>query len=254
MVNDGKLRHYIVFDGVSTFDYACYCDGSETFGAPEREYESVQVPGRNGELKLDKGRYKDQTLKYTMFFEKISEFEDYKNKMAAKTGIRRLDDSHHTGEYRLAALSGDWSPKVAGYNNEYCSIELSFTAKPQRFLTSGEAEKTFTNSSGSGSSNIIFNPTQFFSKPLVKVTGSGTVDIGSAAYGNSIIRVLDEATFPLYIDCELQDAYYISGNSMVSANDKITLLTGDFFTLAPGRNYIVFQTGTLSIIPRWWKV
>ncbi len=241
---DGKIRHYIVFGGVSTADYQCYCDGAESFTAPERDVEKISIPGRNGELTFDNGRFKDVTMKYPLFFEDIEEYEDFKNRVSALRGAQRLEDSHHPYEYRYASLSGTLEPSTGGYLLEYCSVEMNLTLYPQRYLLTGEKEQTFT------SSGSIYNPTAFDSKPLVKVTGTGKVTIN----GKSISITTGHT--PTYIDCELQDAYYISSGSNVSANGDITLSSGDFWTLSPGNNTITIGSGitSISIQPRWWTV
>lgn len=60
---------------------------------------------------------------------------------------------------------------------------------------------------------------------------------------------------PTYIDCELGDAYKISGNEYVSLNDHIDL-GSDLPKLAPGNNTVLLSeniTG-LTVTPRWWKL
>jgi len=60
---------------------------------------------------------------------------------------------------------------------------------------------------------------------------------------------------PTYIDCELGDAYMLSGNSYVSLNDHIDL-GSDLPKLAPGNSTFLLSeniTG-LTVTPRWWKL
>jgi len=239
---DGKIRHYISFGGVSTADYKCICNGSESFGAPERDVEKVSIPGRNGDLTFDNGRFKDVTIKYAMFFEDILEFEDFKNKVLALRGAQKLYDSHHPDEYRMASISGAMEPSVGGYLNAYCSLELNLTMYPQRYLQSGET--AIAMASGA----MITNPTQFDAKPLVMVYGTGNVNIG----GKSIY--VETNYNPTYIDCEIQSAYYISGGEHKDANSTITLSSGDFWTIPPGTSTVTHSATRIEIIPRWWCV
>ena len=239
------VRHWINFGGVSTTCYDCYCDGSESFTAPERDVEAVTILGRNGDLLLDKGRWKNQDIKYTLFFNKREEFEEYKNRLLSKPGIQRLEDSHHMGEYRLASINGAIEPKVAGFDNEYCSLELTFNAKPQRFLTSGE-EKI------SASVRTINNPTNYDALPLITISGNGS-NSGSIYINGVEIVVATQSAYPnMYIDCESQNAYY---NSSIDANSDIVLSNDVFFTLKPGNNTITSGlSGNVYITPRWWRV
>ena len=241
---DGKIRHYIIFGGVSTADYRCYCDGAEAFKAPERDKETISIPGRNGDLTFDNGRFKDVSVKYPLFFEDIREYNDFKNRVSALRGAQRFEDSHNPYEYRYASLSGTLEPSTGGYLHEYCSVEMNLTLYPQRYLLTGDEERTFT------SSGSIYNPTTFASKPLVKVTGTGNVTI------NGVIIYFAKSHSPIYVDCEMMDAYYISSGVNANANGDITLTSGDFWTLAPGDNTITKGSGITSIIiqPRWWTV
>ena len=241
---DGKVRHYITFGGVSTADYKCYSDGAETFTAPERDVEKISIPGRNGDLTFDNGRFKDVSMKYPLFFEDIKEFEDFKNRIKALRGAQRFEDSHHPYEYRYASLDGTLEPTVSGYLNDCCSVEVNLILYPQRYLLTGEIEQTFT------SSDTIYNPTTFASKPLVKVYGKGNVTIN----GTTIYVGVNHA--PTYIDCELQDAYYVSSGTKRNANGDITLSSGDFWEIDPGDNTITEDNSVTSIRiqPRWWTV
>lgn len=246
---DGKIRHYISFGGVSTADYKCYVDGSGSFGAPEREYEKVSVPGRNGDLTLDGGNFKDVSAKYAMLFEDIAEFEEFKNKIKALTGPQRLEDSHHPYEYRIATLSEAIEPSVGGYLNAYCSLELELTLYPQRFLIEGESPVTVT------SSGLLTNPTEFDSKPLIRVTKSGIVTINDRSFQITYVDIpLDSGS--VYIDCELQDAYYISNGARVTANPGLQVTNDLFPVLNPGSNTIALSGGLSRcyITPRWWCV
>ena len=56
------MTGYFVFGGKFSKDYGLYVSGSGTFNAPERDVELVEVPGKNGSLVLDNGRFKNITV------------------------------------------------------------------------------------------------------------------------------------------------------------------------------------------------
>lgn len=62
-------------------------------------------------------------------------------------------------------------------------------------------------------------------------------------------------TTPVYIDCEVGEAYQIVGGSAISLNDMISF-GSDLPTLAPGDNPITFDNTitSLQITPRWWRL
>ena len=51
------MRHSIIFGGVDSADYGIYISGEGVFNAPRRDVEMAAIPGRNGDLALDHGRY-----------------------------------------------------------------------------------------------------------------------------------------------------------------------------------------------------
>ena len=89
-----------------------------------------------------------------------------------------------------------------------------------------------------------YNPTPFESKPLIKVTGTGTLTVNG-------VQIAISAT-PTTIDCELMEAY----NGTTSRNSDIVLTPNKFPVLKPGNNTITLGSGItkLEITPRWWRI
>ena len=92
----------------------------------------------------------------------------------------------------------------------------------------------------------IKNPTLFTSKPLIRVTGSGTVSIG-----DNTITIASGYTY-VDIDSEIQDCYCGTQN----ANSLVTFSNRKFPELQPGVNGISLGTGVTSvqITPRWFRL
>lgn len=244
IANSGLYRHYFTFGGVSTYNYDCICDGHETFSPPRHVYEEITVPGRNGKLYYDSGYFENVDIKFTMFFTDVKEYMDFINKLLSFQGYQRLEDSHHPGEYRLAMLVSDISPEVSGYDNEYCSLELTFTAKPQRFLLNGEYEKTLSSSGA-----ILYNPTLYSAKPLIKVYCSSSVT--NFTLNGYPVRVNNGNPYNyICMDCETMDSY----NGTTNLNNRI--VCNNYPILKPGDNVLTATSGLnkLVITPRWWKV
>ena len=103
----GVIKHYLTIDGVSSEDFNIWISGGATFDSPKRDYETVQVPGRDGDLVFDNGRYENQSLKYPAFitrdFKKnIDNFTDF---ISSLRGYKRLEDTYHPDEYLMALFS-----------------------------------------------------------------------------------------------------------------------------------------------------
>ena len=93
---------------------------------------------------------------------------------------------------------------------------------------------------------MLLNPTLFESKPIIRMYGNGTVNIG-----NVTITVSNSPFDFVDLDCETMDAHYGSGN----ANPYISISTDDFITLKPGENYVTYSGFTVvRITPRWYEI
>ena len=68
------MRNWLTFDGVSLKDFGVYINGNQTYNAPARSRTYVSVPGRNGDLIIDNGRYENTELVYHAFI-----YRDYQN-------------------------------------------------------------------------------------------------------------------------------------------------------------------------------
>ena len=167
-------RNNLIFGGVDTKNYGVVIDGEAVFDAPERDVEVVTIPGRNGTLQIDNGRFENVEVKYpaSIWADAHGDFKtkirNLRNALASKNGYQRLTDSYHTDEYRLGVFKSGLECDPAVYNTA-AEMDLVFDCKPQRFLTSGENEVHI----GHVASYTMTNPTNFPAYPIIKVTGGG---------------------------------------------------------------------------------
>lgn len=230
----------IVFNGKKLSDFGVFISGSGVFNAPERDVETVEVPGRNGALTLDNGRYKNIALKYPAFI--YEEFKDkvqgLRNFLNSQSGYVRLEDSYHPDEFRLARVSGAFNatPVEALYGGNF---DLTFDCYPQRFLKSGEQTIEIT-------ANTTINNAQLTtSKPLIRAYGTGTFSVGGVA-----VQIISASTYT-DIDCDLQECF--KDTLATNCNGNVVLTNGKFPELKPGANAITLSGITkLIITPRWW--
>lgn len=239
-------NHFIMFDGQNLADWGLHISGDKTFGAPERDVDEVEVPGRNGTLTYDNGRFKNYDLEYeggivsddTVDFEyKIRRLRSF---LCSRYGYKRLEDTYHPDEFRLAKFVDGLDPDVTQLQG--ATFDLKFDCKPQRFLKSGE-EAIVMTASGS-----IFNFTYFETKPLIRCYGSGKFLVNRLA-----VTVTKPNTVPyVIIDSDIEDCYYDTTN----LNSSVSLSTGDFPVLKPGATEIGLEEGItkLEIVPRWYTI
>lgn len=131
--------NYFVFDGESSLDYGVYIGGQNTYNAPERDVTKVSIPGRNGDLIQDNGRFLNVQVPYTIVV--MDEFRDKTDAIKAwllsKTGYCKLADTYHPGTYRLARVTGGIDFETSAFNATG-KTQVIFDCKPERFLDSGD--------------------------------------------------------------------------------------------------------------------
>jgi len=232
---------YLIFDGTSTQTYGVFLIGNGVYNAPEREFERISIPGRNGDLLIDNGRYSNFELEYgaIIYNNFNTNLSNLKNVFMSKTEYCRLEDTFYPDEYRMAKYSGAFKMESVR-PGDIGHFILRFDCKPQRFLKSGEITTEFT------SNGTIINPTKMTALPLVRVYGTGQLSIGG-----DTININSNSSYT-DIDCDLQDAFRESTN----CNGNIELSSGKFFQLKSGSNSVSLGSGItkVAITPRWWKL
>ena len=166
---------YLIYGNVNSSDYGIYISGEGTYDAPERAVEFVNVPGRNGAIALDQGRFDNIKVTYpAMVLEDDQEdFRDrlsaFRNAIISQKGYQRLEDSYHPDEYRMGVYCSGLNVKDLLTYHQGGNFELVFDCKPQRWLTSGETATAIT------SGGTLNNPTSFDAGPLLEIEGYGSI-------------------------------------------------------------------------------
>lgn len=226
------------------------------YGAPQRDIELVHVPGRDGDVLIDRGGWHNVNVSYTVQFVGLPEKAPTLRQWLQGTGYGVLHDSYQSNYFRYAVFSSKLDPEEIARN--VGRMQLTFSCKPYMYRVPTNAstqDKITLNASGgsitsatgatvaSGAATIT-NPEAYASQPYIKIiAGSGTVSlyIGNKQYAfNGISSYLE-------VDSELMSAY--KGSTL--CNNKI--MFSSFPTLEPGANAIHVSSGVtkVEIIPRW---
>ena len=229
------------FDGGSSLEYQVWITGAQTERTPRRDVTAKVVPGRNGALLLDNGRWENVEVVYrcailrdfTLHYGRLMGF------LGSRKGYFRLADTMRQGQYRMAAFRGAVQPENTPFNRAG-EFELVFDCDPRRFLSSGDNPVMLT------APVALFHPTDFPAQPVITVRGSGA---GVLTVGGKTVEILtleDEIT----IDCEQMDAHR-QGESRNS-----DIYAPEFPELLPGRNEIAWDGGisSVEVVPRWWTL
>ena len=232
------MNNVIVFNGKMLSDFDVFYDGTESFGIPEKDISFYSVPGKNGDLIISNGRYKNKTVPFFCFIKKDfrKNFEALMNFLETQEGYCRLEASAEPDVYCMATYSKEIDPRLT-IRFVYGDFTLRFNRKPQKWLKSGEHEIEINDSM------VLLNPTLQNAKPLIEITGTGTITI------NDSEMVLDENTSSVIVDCEMEDAY----EGTINRNGNLHVTNG-FPVLKAGENTVVVEGCSIKLTPRWWRL
>lgn len=227
--------NYISFNNQSSADFGLYVAEKDIYSAPAYDQQFVSVPGRNGDVVIDNGRYNNVDISYTCYCKNLSANIGDIKLWLCQPGYFKLTDSYDPLYFRYAAFASKL--KIDEMLRNVGKAQLVFNCKPFRYSLSGQTRTTLT------ASGTIRNPESFASLPYIKITGSGavTLNIGSKAYSFTSVPTY------LEVDSELMCCY--KGGTLY--NNRIGFT--EFPVLLPGNNNISW-TGSVSkveIIPNW---
>lgn len=220
--------------GFEDFGIKAYC--KNPYDAPAPNIETTHVAGMNGDVHFYYGDFQNVDVTYLCEARKnfAAAFTAFKAWLYKQQGYHKLEDYVYPDYYRMGVPVQETE---IGKNRN--TFEVTFSCKPQKFLKSGDKKYEFS------ATGKIHNPTLYDSKPLLRVYGTGALQIGSETL------TITANTDYTDIDCELQDAYHESDNR----NGNIKLSSGDFPVLKPGDTGIVPASGMRVIItPRWYTI
>lgn len=234
----GALFKGFTFDSEDSKDYGIYITGEAVFNAPERDVELISIPGRNGSLALDRGRFNNIVVSYPAGFYGDTE-EDFadaasalRNMLASRPGYCRLEDDYNPDEYRLALYRSGLEISPADLKSG--TTEITFECQPQRFLKSGETAIEVEDG------DTLTNPTLFESRPMLQVWGHGGVNIAGQQ-----ITVFDTTigNVPLY-PLTISDIYFygVVNEDPFETGDPLTIKDITFNTFFWANQGTTFST------------
>lgn len=269
------LKGYLVFNGEKSLDHGVYVSGSGTYASPEKDYNKVSVPGRNGDLIIWNGRYKNITVQYPCSI--IPNNNDLETTVQGIVdwlykgeGYLRLEDTYHDDIYRAAMFVGPFNPKILYFTAG--AFTLNFDCKPQKYLkqnsfateadcraagyTTTEQINFYKIFEWTTASKTVDNPTSFEAKPEITVYGYGEFKFKDADNNETIVKINNYKTDHsdwdhIVIDCETMLCY--NGSSNANAYVEI----GNFPTLRAGTTTITRTNSTITkfkMNPRWWRI
>lgn len=240
----------IIFNGISSKDYHIQVEHPPGYDTPERDYEMVHVPGRNGDLYIEKNSYQNTKRTYEIAaLVPKSTFTNIANGinewLHSAVGYAVLEDSYEPDYFRYAAYVEDGS--ITNILEKGGRVTVSFNCKPQRFLKEGKKGIVI-----SSSNSKVYNPTKYEALPIVhvKITSNGVLNINGCSM--TIAKPGDKDA--LIINSDLQDCY--DSTQTLNLNKYVAFNNDKFPKLSPGNNDISYSGGIVgvTIYPNWWTL
>lgn len=221
----------IILDGICGEEYEIALTERPSIPTPKRKITKYEIEGRHGSL-TELGEYEDIEIHVSL---NLLEDENIKYKIrrikAWLLNSKELSFSDEDIYYKIKHTSiGDIENEV----EEYGIFTVTFTLDPFAYLYTQPIQMT--------TPKPIFNDGTVESEPLIKVYGSGNIEL---LINNDRVKVSDVSDY-VVLDCSLKDCY----KGTQSLNNK---MIGMFPSLKPGMNEVSWS-GTVSKVEidgRW---
>ncbi len=236
-----EILPYLVYKEQSSLDFGLVIAQKNSYIGAQRDVTYTSVPGRDGDLIIDNGRYKNTNVKYklSLINRKPYNFGDLsrliKVWLLAEQGYFKLWDLYDERYFRLASYSNE--ANIEQELKQVGTLSLTFNAKPFKYSFEGQKPVIIDKP------QALYNAEAFPSKPYIKITGSGdiTLNINNDKFD---FKGVDEF---IEIDSEIMNAFKGTEpqNGKMSADGFPALYSGDNNISWSG------DVERLEIIPRW---
>ena len=235
----------IVWAGTSNLDVGMVVEHYPKIIIPERKQEIQTVPGRNGDIVLSDGSFKNYEQPYQCFLDakKLGGLEQVMPSiidwLLGHEGYYRLEDSYFPDVYRMAYYSG--GSEFISIFNEYGEGTLTFNCAPEKYYKNGNNSIILTNY------QILRNPSSFTAKPKILVQGNGE---GKLYFNDKEFTIQSFEVGTVGIDVKEHRAYHGTQNLN-------NIISGNFEDLELGKETEIRWNNKISyveIVPRWWTI
>lgn len=231
------------FKGIDSREFEIMIATDPQIAIAERDKEVIEVPGRDGNLYVDKGRYKNISVSYDASFQ--AKFKDVQRigrnligwlMSEPLNGI--LMDSYDPDYFRRGRFAAP--ANIVPILSRAGKCVMTFDCQPFKYSHFGtrtiQVEKT---------GDIIYNPEYFASNPVFTIYGTGN---GNLYINNYTIQIKSINQF-IVIDTELMIAF----KNTTLLNSSVVLGDWKNYCFKSGENMIQWDGGIqkVEIIPRW---
>lgn len=213
----------LVFAGQDFAEYGVIIDSASSWPKPERDVEVIHVPGRNGDLIIDNGCWKNVEITYNCLIKDgwQEKFDDFCDMLYELHGYYELFDDAHPGVKRMAAFAGPVDPEL-WFTTDTGVFELTFDCKPLQYISPNDG--IFLDFTAADAESSIDNPYKMFALPGIRVDSQTGAKI---EIGPWTVKIAAQTQYSgVYIDCENELCYGIDemGNYLGNAMQYLTVI------------------------------
>lgn len=237
--------HHFKYRGIKSSDFYLEIKSDMIYTSPSADIELLPIPGKDGEVAISKDRLNGTSLPFqcSIRLPEGKTIEEVSNEIS---NWLKIDPEWSELTYTADPDFIYTALFYEEYNIErmlswYGKVVLPFRIKPYKYYKEGLEELPLSN--GQTINNIGTRP----SKPLIKITGSGNIQLTINDYVVNLQSVQDG----VLLDSLAESIHSLDGES--PQWDK--LYTYPFPKLKLGDNTISWTgADSVSIIPRWEAV
>lgn len=234
------MADWIEFNGVLSTTHGVYVLEPPPITLAAERVQTVQVPGRDGDLEIPDSAYDPIALPVLLYCRDTMFLDDVAKWLRGR-GWLRLGNRPDEQYKARAVLQTQFDRVERGRENK--TFEVMFDCQPHRYIypAASDIEKTVSGAS-------VTNPGNAPSEPRLKIEGTGDFWI---AIGTQLMT-FEGVTDGVIVDTELMDVFNLAGTALL--NDLATM--DDFPTLASGANIITWAGSVtkITITPRWRNI
>ena len=239
--------NYFEYKGIRSSDMGIRIESKNVFSGPEYEVDFLSIPGRDGDLIADGGRFPNVQVTYTVFIpakttaELAGKITAIKNWLySGLSSYHTLSDTYDTAFFRQAVYAGKLDIEDELGRIGLCTI--SFSCRPFRYTEAGMQSVVL-----SASGVALVNPYPFNSKPYLHIEGNGA---GLLTIQSETLNATWNFTdIDGYVEVDSEQMNFYKGTEL--KNDTVS--GSGFPLLYPGENTFSYSGGitAVTVIPRW---
>ena len=222
------LETFFIYNGISSLTLGLRVETISSSPIPARRYDYITVPGRNGQMVIDRECYEDVRINVSINMmngiitrSKLGELFD------GQQGTLVLSDDL-TRQYDVVAIEMPTVYRMRPFGRNYDSVSVTFVCAPYRRWVNPTIETCTTSGT-----EYTYGGT-LPGKPLITIipADTDTAAVGTVTINGTLIDI-DAFDQTIAVDCELMECYFpdddnSSANGIVSMEEYPVLTHGTF--------------------------